>query len=364
MPSSVARARWARVVPRVRPVIEPRACGSQCGAPSPANAGTKYTPPCRVDRARERLDLGGARSGRGRRAATAPPRRRRTPSPRARSCAPSPSASGRAQQAARRRHRLAAGVHQDERARAVRAFASPGVEAALAEQRRLLVAGDAGDRQRRAEDARASSDDLRRRHDLGQQRRGDAEQRRAARRPRRASRGRAAACAMRWCVGGVDARRRSAARRARCRRCRTRARRGRASRACEQPLELRPREVRVEDEAGALRGRSSAAAARAQRSAVRRSCQTIAGCDRPAGLALPQHRRLALVRDADRRDVARLDAGVAHRRLRGRDDASQISSGSCSTQPGCGKCCGARGSRARARAAQSSTTRQVVPVVP
>ena len=33
------------VVPRVRPVIVPRAYWSQCGAPSPAKAGTRYTPP-------------------------------------------------------------------------------------------------------------------------------------------------------------------------------------------------------------------------------------------------------------------------------------------------------------------------------
>jgi hypothetical protein len=45
MPSSVARARWARVVPRVRPLMRPRASGRQCGAPSPAKAGTTMTPP-------------------------------------------------------------------------------------------------------------------------------------------------------------------------------------------------------------------------------------------------------------------------------------------------------------------------------
>src|SRR5438445_4829517 len=43
--SSAARTRCARVVPRVSPTIVPRAFGSQCGAPSPTNAGTKYTPP-------------------------------------------------------------------------------------------------------------------------------------------------------------------------------------------------------------------------------------------------------------------------------------------------------------------------------
>ena len=41
MASSAARARWAREVPRVRPVIVPRASGSQYGVPMPTNAGTK-----------------------------------------------------------------------------------------------------------------------------------------------------------------------------------------------------------------------------------------------------------------------------------------------------------------------------------
>src|SRR5207253_1316999 len=35
---------WAAVVPRVTPARMPRAYWSQCGAPSPANAGTRYTP--------------------------------------------------------------------------------------------------------------------------------------------------------------------------------------------------------------------------------------------------------------------------------------------------------------------------------
>ena len=45
MASTVARARCARVVPRVSPMIVPRACGSHHGAPSPARAGTNTTPP-------------------------------------------------------------------------------------------------------------------------------------------------------------------------------------------------------------------------------------------------------------------------------------------------------------------------------
>src|ERR1041385_5069523 len=45
MDSRAARTRCAGVVPRVRPVIVPRASGSQCGLPSPTNAGTMCTPP-------------------------------------------------------------------------------------------------------------------------------------------------------------------------------------------------------------------------------------------------------------------------------------------------------------------------------
>ena len=55
--SSAARARCARLVPRVSPTIVPRASASQCGAPSPVSAGTKYTPSVRLDRARERFGL-------------------------------------------------------------------------------------------------------------------------------------------------------------------------------------------------------------------------------------------------------------------------------------------------------------------
>src|SRR4051794_11404534 len=45
MASTTARARCARVVPRVMPNTVPRAYGSHQGEPSPVNAGTRYTPP-------------------------------------------------------------------------------------------------------------------------------------------------------------------------------------------------------------------------------------------------------------------------------------------------------------------------------
>src|SRR5258708_12291924 len=43
-PSTTARMRCARVTARFRPRKAPRADGRQCGAPSPASAGTKITP--------------------------------------------------------------------------------------------------------------------------------------------------------------------------------------------------------------------------------------------------------------------------------------------------------------------------------
>ena len=62
--------------------------------------------------------------------------------------------------------------------------------------------------------------------------------------------------------------------------------------------------------------------------------------DRLAGLAVPDHGRLALVGDADRRDVARLGVGARPARRRSpRACAVQISVASCSTQPAFGVIC-------------------------
>src|SRR5690348_1474013 len=43
--STTARAKCARVVPRVNPTMVPRAYGSHHGEPKPVNAGTRNTPP-------------------------------------------------------------------------------------------------------------------------------------------------------------------------------------------------------------------------------------------------------------------------------------------------------------------------------
>ena len=107
--------------------------------------------------------------------------------------------SGRRQQAVPRRDRRRAGVEQQEAARAVSGLRHAGLEAGLAEERRLLVAGDAGDRDpgaeenrlRRAEDAAAVAD-------FRQHRARHAGRAAAARRPSRRGGCRTAACARHW----------------------------------------------------------------------------------------------------------------------------------------------------------------------
>ena len=115
---------------------------------------------------------------------------------------------------------------------------------------------------------------------------------------------------------------------------------GRGARArhlVEQPGELGGREVGVDRRGRCAPGRSGSwpsATSSRQRAAVRRSCQTIARWTGAPGRALPEHRGLALVGDADRGDLA--PRRGRPRRARSRQTASvsrQISSGSCSTQP-------------------------------
>ena len=115
----------------------------------------------------------------------------------------------------------------------------------------------------------------------------------------------------------------------------------RAGHVVEQPGELGAGEVGVEDQPGLLaeaaaRGRARFSASHA--GAVRRSCQTMALASGSPVLRFQTQRRLALVGDADRGDVAggrRRPAASASRAVASCD--SQISRGSCSTQPGFGK---------------------------
>ncbi len=105
----------------------------------------------------------------------------------------------------------------------------------------------------------------------------------------------------------------------------------------EQPADFRRREIRVDDEAGATGDRLGVAGG-APCAAERLGAPVLPDdrvVHRAAGGALPQHRRLALVGDADRGDRLALRGD---RSPPGRSPATarQISSGSCSTQPGCG----------------------------
>ena len=107
----------------------------------------------------------------------------------------------------------------------------------------------------------------------------------------------------------------------------------------QQPLELGAAEVRVEHEAGALRARGRArpaAASSSQRAAVRRSCHTMA---RPYGRPVARSQATTVSRwlvipmaaTEPAPTWSTTSCSVARA-------ASQISSASCSTQPGRGKC--------------------------
>ena len=202
------------------------------------------------------------------------------------------------------------GVQEEEAARAVRVLREARPVAGLAEERRLLVAGDARDRGTAAppravaattpEEGTIARQDLARDVEEGEElvvprARVDV----VEQRPRRVRgvghvHGAARELPDEPRVDGAE--RELAARRPRAR----------AGHVVEQPLQLRAGEVGVEDEAR-LRGERRLVAGRAQRVAGRRGAAVLPDDrvrERPARRALPEERRLALVRDADRRDVA------------------------------------------------------------
>ena len=251
----------------------------------------------------------GRRAPRSRRASRSP-RRRRGRIPRARSSVTPSRLQARAREhAVGRRRRLAAGLHEQETAGAERDLGLAGLEAALPEERRLLVAEHAHDRQPglRRRPKTASESTIGGRSDAGTPNRSSSSSsqpvppsaqsivrpallglghvRLTARqrvgeprcdiavgelaglggRARRPARGRAASGS---CWPGTWRRARAPCARAR---------------AARDPRRRAPRQADVE----------------------RRSCQTIAGwIGRPAR-ALPDHEGLGLVRDRERRDVAR-----------------------------------------------------------
>ena len=153
MESTAARAMCAMLVLRVRPMIVPRAYGSQYGAPRPTNAGTRYTPSESGTVAASGLHLGRAAD---RLQPVAQPLHHRArdehrPFQAVRHLAAHHPADG-GEQAVLGRARLAAGVQQQEAAGAVGVLRAARLEAGLAEGRRLLVAGRGRDLDRAAED--------------------------------------------------------------------------------------------------------------------------------------------------------------------------------------------------------------------
>ena len=159
---------------------------------------------------------------------------------------------------------------------------------------------------------------------------------------------RTAACARHWWHRSRAPRRRSAARAGSCPPCRRPARRAR-------PAPARPARCRGSRRSWCRRNRGRAAA----RSALGRQarCPSAFSASHSVGGApvLPDDgvdgsarpvarsqttRRLALVGDADRRDIRRGTAGLRHAPRAHRHVSRQMSSGSCSTQPRRGKCWG------------------------
>ena len=183
-----SRARGARASsPRVSPTIVPRAYGSQCGEPRPVSAGTNTTPSVdSTDRAsasvsaRRLDDPQAVAQPLHRRAGDEDRRLERVEAPLARSPRRPWSAAPSGGSGA-----LVAGVEQDERAGAVRVLALAGVEAGLAVERGLLVAGDAAT----GTPSKPGSAPSRRAADLADRRHGLAAARARGRRRGRAARG-------------------------------------------------------------------------------------------------------------------------------------------------------------------------------
>ena len=102
-----------------------------------------------------------------------------------------------------------------------------------------------------------------------------------------------------------------------------------------------------------MRARSSSAGSSRQRSAVRRSCQTIAGATGLPRRPLPEDGRLALVRDPDRRELATADSGRAQSVLGGAEHgAPRAPRGRARPSRAAESAAGTRGSRGRSTAAR------------
>ena len=229
-------------------------------------------------------------------------------------------AAQRREQPAAADHAARAGVQHQERTGAVGVLGHPGLEAALAEERRLLVARDARDRDpgRHALVGRRLAEDPGAGADLRQHRRGDAEDLQQLRveaalvdvveQRARGVRG----------IRGVDAPAGEAVDQPRVDRAEGDlaglGARPQRRIALQQPRDLAAREVGVEHEAGAL-VKQRLVPRRAQALAHGRRLAALPHDRAPDGVAraaIPEHRRLALVGDPDRADSTRRDARGGH----------------------------------------------------
>ena len=327
--------------------MAPRAFGSQWGAPRPANAGTRKTPPVSGT-------LAASRSTSAEEEKKPSPSRSHCTTAPAMNTLPSSAYSLRARlragggdQAVCRLHRLVAGVQQHEAAGAVGVLRHAGRVAGLAEQRRLLVAGDAGDEERLAEDARGHhAEGVRRGMHLGQDRARHVAAAAAARRPTRSvwmlkSSVREAlddVGDVRAVAGelpdepGIDgAERELAALRALAR----------AGNVVEQPRELGAAEIGVDHQPGALADQALARRPRAAPRTARRCagparrwrCAIGSPVCRSQTMVVSRWLVMPIAITSLSRNVAPCAALRARRRAAWR--RSRV--GSCSTQPGCGK---------------------------
>ena len=304
-----------------------RASGSQCGAPRPTNAGTRYTPPVSLDAGRERLALAGVADQLD--AITQPLQGGAGDEDAAleRVGGLAGEAIGdRGEQAVARRDRRRAGVQQREAAGAVGALQHARREARLADGRRLLIAGDAGDRHRRAEQARRGGAERRAAvPDLRQNRPWNAQEPEQLVVPVLAmdvvehrARGVARVGGMHLAAGEtpeqerIDGAERQLAALGRLPRARD---------LVEQPGELGRGEVRIDHQAGA-RPHQGIVAGGAERAAALGGAPVLPhdrAVHRLTARPLPQHHGLALVGDTERGDVCGLQPRLGQRFATDRD---------------------------------------------
>ncbi len=213
-----------------------------------------------------------------------------------------------------RRHRPLPEGPEEEGTRAVRVLRVAGREAALPEQGRLLIADEGGDRDRRTEDRRVGlGDDPRRRDDAWQDGMRDADQVAQLDVPGQPVDVEEEGPTRVGDVGRVDPAAGQAPEQERIDRPRGQLAPlgpgAEARRRVEDVGDLRAAEVGVQRQAGPLPEQGLVAGATERRA---RRCGDPAlpddrVGDRPARGALPDDDRLALVRDADRGDVGRIE---------------------------------------------------------